>query len=511
MSAVSTLYAEVGTDWISRLGLQLDTTREILDRRLLQTTASIPYLQYQQNTVRKLREVAAAAAAASSPNGIRERFTRLREGEALLRTLSAETQEWEKEGKGQILYTQEWAKPLNEIPHVLPATAFFKVFLVPLFAVLLPIAMFFLPYFISKYMFGVSMSFDEYKAALGLIWSNSGSWGLGGESGWGQLRKLFQYGWFLFGIIQNIYQPIQQALHIRVIQTTMLHKGQILRTFFREVASLCVELSLPDFTADLPDEPLRLYAYVREYPLLIQGILRSVATAELNWSLATCPDLCFIEYVGGSAPVCQIRAFCDPSIPNGIVSDFSAEPSRTHCLVTGPNKGGKSSSLRAVLLNIWLAQTLGVAFADSMRLRPFDWIESGLRIADTPGQRSLFERELLFAKRALAHNGVGTGFVIFDELFHSTNPPDGERTARLFLGELWKQPSVCSLVSTHVFSLVKTSPSHVQRLCVPAEVTSEQIHYSFHLTPGLCTVSSVSELYKEHGFPYGCGEYGGRV
>lgn len=498
----SVLYAEVGTDWITRLGLQLTTTREILDRRLLHTTASVPYLQYQQLAIRQ-QSVNAAASSPEQQATIRDRFTHLREGETLLRTLSAEAEDWEKAGKGQILYTQEWAKPLNEVPYVLPATAFFKVFLVPLFAILLPVAMFFLPYFISRYMFGVNMSFDEYKQALGLIWS-SGQWSLSGGSGWDQLRKLFQYGWFLFGIGQNIYQPIQQALHIRVIQKTMLQKGEILQQFFKEASALCSVLSIRDFSSEIPtDEPLRLYAYVREHPLLIQLLLRQVATAELNWALATCPNLCFVEYVGGTQPFCEIRTFCDPSISDGVMSDFKISSGSAHCIVTGPNKGGKSSSLRAILLNIWLAQTLGVAFADSMRLRPFEWIESGLRIADTPGQRSLFERELLFAKRVLERSQTGSvGFVVFDELFHSTNPPDGERTARLFLEELWKRPAICSLVSTHVFALVNTSPKQVQRLCVPAQVTETAINYSFHLSPGLCTVSSVGELYKEHGFPY---------
>jgi DNA mismatch repair ATPase MutS len=71
------------------------------------------------------------------------------------------------------------------------------------------------------------------------------------------------------------------------------------------------------------------------------------------------------------------------------------------------------------------------------------------------------------------------------------------------LEHLWMSPSVLSVVSTHVFELVETSPTHVQRLCVPASISDSGIRFSFTLVPGICKVSSVEELYKKFGFPRG--------
>jgi DNA mismatch repair ATPase MutS len=154
------------------------------------------------------------------------------------------------------------------------------------------------------------------------------------------------------------------------------------------------------------------------------------------------------------------------------------------------------------LLNVWLSQTYGVAFATAATLTPFAWIESGLRLVDQPGAQSLFERELSFASKVLRRSNLSErGLLLYDELFHSTNPPDGTKTAKRFLDSLWTSNSVLSVVSTHVFELVEASPKHVQRLCVPASLSDTGIRFSFTLVPGICKVSSVEQLYKKFGFP----------
>jgi DNA mismatch repair ATPase MutS len=137
-----------------------------------------------------------------------------------------------------------------------------------------------------------------------------------------------------------------------------------------------------------------------------------------------------------------------------------------------------------------------------MKLSPFLWCQSGLRLADKPGERSLFEREIMFSKQTLTlSKKKGYGLVLYDECFHSTNPPDGEKTAQIFLSHLWKSPTTISIVSSHVFSLVESATDTVEKLCVPAEQTPEGIHYTFTLTPGICKVSSVEEIYKKYRFP----------
>jgi DNA mismatch repair ATPase MutS len=138
-----------------------------------------------------------------------------------------------------------------------------------------------------------------------------------------------------------------------------------------------------------------------------------------------------------------------------------------------------------------------------VRLRPFDWIATGLRLEDRPGSTSMFESEVEFAiqivQRAKATPDQ-IGFIFFDELFHSTNPPDGARTADIFLQKLWQTPNTASFISTHVFDLAKKAPKKIQRLCVPAQKNEEGgLTFTYTLQKGICEVSSVDVILKEKG------------
>jgi DNA mismatch repair ATPase MutS len=149
-----------------------------------------------------------------------------------------------------------------------------------------------------------------------------------------------------------------------------------------------------------------------------------------------------------------------------------------------------------------MAQTFGYGFfIKQIILKPFSWIATGLRLEDRPGSSSMFESEVEFAKSILvkaSHSQTQIGLVLFDELFHSTNPPDGERTADIFLQRLWKKTNVVSVISTHVFSLVERSPSSIQRLSVPAfKDSSGNLHFTYTLGVGLCKESSVDMILKE--------------
>lgn len=150
---------------------------------------------------------------------------------------------------------------------------------------------------------------------------------------------------------------------------------------------------------------------------------------------------------------------------------------------------------------------MGICFGTDdaeCRLHPFDWIQSGLHLEDTPGEQSLFEREVQFASSAIQRaksRPDQKGLLLFDELFHSTNPPDGEQTATLFLQQVWASPNLSSIISTHVFSLAETAPPNVQALCVPAHKASDgTLTFTYTLQPGICKVSSVDRILEECGF-----------
>ncbi len=137
----------------------------------------------------------------------------------------------------------------------------------------------------------------------------------------------------------------------------------------------------------------------------------------------------------------------------------------------------------------------------------FKWIASGLGLRDTPGIYSMFETEVKFAGTTLRqvwNPSAGAGLVLFDELFHSTNPPDGIRTAERFLHSLWRGAAaaphpIFSVVSTHVFSLIESAPKTVRPICCNAVESGEDITYKYSVDPGICKVSSVKKVWQRFG------------
>ena len=493
------IWQEMGGEaWAKPLQIQLTATKSLL-REKLKRLLSDTELNQVQDDIRLLQN--------QDPSSVNELFDGLAKKEQEMESFFKEEETWEKEGKSQILFTSEWAKPLNDIPFLLPAAAIFKMYIFPFFAVIIPLLSWIFPWVILRVFFNMNMPFSTYKTMMMDIWLGGMRWEQ--MDMWKQMRVVFQTAWTGFGLYQSIHQPIQQAIHIQSLHATIQTRGKLLQQFVVDSKKLFAEISnrlgrkieSPFLDAIPTIEPIQTYAYIRDHPNDLKWILRKIAEYELLWRLASCTELCLPTYSKGLS--LEMNEFFDPSIPSHLrVKSNLHLKSKHHCLLTGPNQGGKSSTLRAILLNVYLAQRLGVAFAKSMTLSRFTWWQSGLRLADKPGERSLFEREVLFSKETLALTKTrGYGLVLYDECFHSTNPPDGEKTARIFLSHLWKSPTTISIISSHVFSLVESAPDAVERLCVPAEKTDDGIRYTFTLTPGICKVSSVEEIYKKYGFP----------
>jgi DNA mismatch repair ATPase MutS len=133
-------------------------------------------------------------------------------------------------------------------------------------------------------------------------------------------------------------------------------------------------------------------------------------------------------------------------------------------------------------------------------MTPVEWIISSLRLEDRPGQESLFEREVSVAGEILKRlrKGDSRGWVIIDELFHTTNPPDAAKASQIFLEQLWNSERATSIVSTHLFMHAATAPSNVQRLCVESDkAETGKIIYKYKVSGGINTMSSVEELLLE--------------
>lgn len=484
------------------LGLQTEVGKERFQKQLRKFTPNIGILQRRQQTILDLRK--SLNGKTETDASLETIFEKVKNLEPDLKIFFEKTTV-EKDSYEQLLFSG-WKsfQVLNTVPFVLLCLSFFKQFIVPALAVMTPLFMILMPYILLRYIYKLQISPQQYTQ---ILLSMFGLQTLDLKNP----RTLLQGSLTIFSLGQSIYQPIQNALHLQTVHKEMMIKAEAAQQLVSCMRDL--EQLIPSFQSlqyslkDLEEQELhQLFGTFWDNPYRLRLALSVVGDCEVIYRFAKFQKLTPVEYRVGSHPFLEIDEGLDPFLQTSVPFTLHLKGSTHHAILTGPNRGGKSSVLRSTLLNVLLAQTFGMGITDEsgkVQLRPFDWIATGLRLEDRPGSASMFESEVEFSiqilQKANQHPDL-IGFVLFDELFHSTNPPDGARTADIFLQRLWKTSNTASFISTHVFDLAKKAHKHIQRLCVPAHKTDTgSLHFTYTLQKGICEVSSVDLILKEKG------------
>lgn len=479
------------------LGFVTDTGKEQFKKQLRLLTPNLGLLLRRQQVIVDVRKTL------QQDETYERIFEHVHSVEPELKTFFDKTPV-EKDSYEQLLFSG-WPtlQVLNTLPFLLLCLSVFKQFIVPALAVFTPLFMVIAPYFVLVHWYNLKI---EPKQYIQLCMSMFGLQQLNFQNP----KMLLQAGITCFSIGQSIYQPIQNALHLQTIHAQLLAKAKAVESIVKITDQLSRVFPAKEWKNPLSDvdtgDVHRTFALFWDHPYRLKLALQFIGDCEVVYRLAKADTLKPVEFLRGQKPSLTIQQGLDPFLAFSIPFSLDLTKQKTHAILTGPNRGGKSSVLRSTLLSVVLAQTFGMSFcADdgSMRLRPFDWIATGLRLEDRPGSSSMFESEVEFAIHILQRakqQPEQMGLVLFDELFHSTNPPDGARTAELFLEKLWQTKNTTSFISTHVFELAKKSHKHIQKLCVPAEKEENgDLHFTYTLQTGICEVSSVDLILKEKG------------
>jgi DNA mismatch repair ATPase MutS len=320
-------------------------------------------------------------------------------------------------------------------------------------------------------------------------------------------KKLLQNFVTLFSIGQTIYQIFQNAFHLHTIDTSILRLGTAIQEYRSTVTTIkeilkenSIDFSFTSSCKDLSDDIRRSFVEISEEPYRLWFLAKDMAYLEVLWKISQEKDFTKVLLVSSDTPYFKAEELYDIHLSKDsrVPSSITIENGAKHFLLSGPNGGGKSSFLRAILQTLLFSHTFGYSIGSNISLSPFDYILSGLSIHDSPGKKSLFEKEVCFARDVLYYNNPKfKGFVLFDEIFHSTNPPDGIRTSNLFLKSLWGYNHVASIVSTHVFQIIESSPDSVKKICVDAEKIGNTLKYKYSIRDGISRLSSVAEIWKK--------------
>lgn len=147
---------------------------------------------------------------------------------------------------------------------------------------------------------------------------------------------------------------------------------------------------------------------------------------------------CFVDFVPEDQPIeCTIingwspLVICQKQVCNSI--SLGNDRART-IILTGPNGCGKSTILRMMGINVWLAQTFGIAAAEFARLTLFDSIRTSLRINDNAATGlSTYMAADAAAERMQTHinscNPKHRSLILYGEPYRGT--PDQETTRKI--------------------------------------------------------------------------------
>ena len=460
-------------------------------------------IQYRSNKLRSFRHIIATNTSLSAK--LSDFYNSYINAEKIIETIQAPPTEESKESKSQLVFTHPDLKPLNFAPFLLLLLYVMKTFIAPTFAICMPLILIIAPYLVIKHVYKMEIDFPHYWSIIqDLIIKKS-------ASTMEKLQRVGHIGWVAVGIGQNMFQPVFTAMHIYKLNaiysghyntiSELYIKWQAILSDLAKEGWIFSDKSYAGWFSQFCTDPRMFLAGIME-PLGFNCWIREVGHLHVLYHMASNSDFNPIKAIIKSRPYMTLIGAFDPQIPADARRPLTLMGTK-NALLTGPNRGGKSTALRAILVNVLLAQTYGCCLAASMELAPFHWMHTCLRLEDIPGNQSLFEREVYMAARSLRRlrNQEQRGLILIDELFHSTNPSDSNRAAKIYTQQLWNANNSMSIISTHDFDLVRSAPAEIDRFCCPARVVPEsgRIEYTYSLCRGVCEVSSVDEILVEKG------------
>lgn len=235
--------------------------------------------------------------------------------------------------------------------------------------------------------------------------------------------------------------------------------------------------------------------------------LAALAFDNPNWAFPT------VERDAASGTLSATRLGHPLLPPEACVgNDVTVGPGGTFLLVTGSNMSGKSTLLRAIGLNVTLAQAGAPVCAQAMRLPPIG-LATSMRVQDSLEQGvSYFMAELRRLKlvvdemRRIAAEGERAPLFLLDEILSGTNSGERRIAARSVIHSLLALGAT-GAVSTHDLSLI--DEPRLRAASVPVHFTEQftrgpdgpSMSFDYRLRPGVATSVNALALMEIAGLP----------
>lgn len=221
---------------------------------------------------------------------------------------------------------------------------------------------------------------------------------------------------------------------------------------------------------------------------------------------------CFVAFQEGLQPYIKLQQFWNPFIENYVAVgndiELGGDHNRQNIIVTGPNAGGKSTTLKGMALNIIMAQSFGMAPARNAAMTPFHAIMTYLNIVDDiSAGKSLFKAQVLrvqeildFIKDMPARQKC---FLVVDEMFNGTSPQEAQACAFGVAQELGAYSNNINIIATHydaLTSLEKVTDRYTNYHVSVKKMSDGALVYPFIIEPGTTNQHIALDILRNEGF-----------
>lgn len=379
-----------------------------------------------------------------------------------------------------MVYFRFWVtKRLNKIPSAVSLLNLYKMLLSPLIGILSPVMYFVIPYLVLTYKYKLNISFKTY---LSLLFQSSKM--LFEMNGW---SARLQYSSYIFSLVfyfQGVFNSVEVSRTSYNVAKFITKRVENIIKFIdngNDVLEISETLPIARNFFGVEDESLDL---TRIQTPVIEGLdlgskltfFKTIDKTDLTkfitrayqtdaiMSIIQYKKLYCLQYtsfVDGTSPLMEFNDFWHPCITTDkvVCNSIYLQQNSRNMIITGPNAGGKSTLVKAILINTLLAQTTTVAFCSNSRIKPFKFINSQINIPDCKGKESLFQAEMHRCKYNFdSFNELSTGdcaLVLMDEILSSTNPLEGISGSYAILKKMATYTNCIVIFTTHFAYLTK--------------------------------------------------------
>jgi hypothetical protein len=220
----------------------------------------------------------------------------------------------------------------------------------------------------------------------------------------------------------------------------------------------------------------------------------------------------FAEFISGSlVPYVKLVDFwplqVDPAqaVTNSL--ELGAAGGERDIVLTGSNTGGKSTILKAIMFNLLLAQTFGIAAAKGVTLTPFGYLGSSMNIVDNAAAgKSLYQAEVdrtvaIYSAAREAHENNELAFLCIDELFRGTSAEKADKETAECARKFINLSNSSFILATHYFTNPPRLEAETNGVCknykVESYLVDGKIVRPFKIESGISTSNIAADILQQ--------------